>query len=94
MQLSRQVAIARIEERMISNDLKQAVLVALKLDDWEFTDETIAAQVPGWDSLSHVNVILTVEKKFGVRFKSLEVLKLKNVGDLQRLLDLKLGRTS
>lgn len=76
---------------MISNELKQAVLEALKLDDWEFTDETIAAQVPGWDSLSHVNVILTVEKKFGVHFKNLEVLKLKNVGDLQRLLDAKLG---
>jgi acyl carrier protein len=72
---------------MISNELKQAVLEALKLEDWEFADETTAAQVPGWDSLSHVNVILAVEKKFGVRFKNLEVLKLKNVGDLQRLLD-------
>jgi acyl carrier protein len=79
---------------MISNELKQAVLAALKLDDWEFCDETTAAQVPGWDSLSHVNVILTVEKKFNVRFKNLEVLKLKNVGDLQRLLDTKLGHRS
>ena len=48
------------------------------------------AEVPGWDSLSHVNVILAVENKFGVHFKNLEVLKLKNVGDLQRLLDSKL----
>ncbi len=79
---------------MISNELKQAVLEALKLDDWEFADETTAAQVPGWDSLSHVNVILAVEKKFGVRFKNLEVLKLKNVGDLQRLLDSKLEHRS
>ena len=77
---------------MITHDLKQAILQAIHLDDWEITDDTVASQVPGWDSLSHMNVILNVEKKFGVRFKNLEVLKLKTVGDLQRLVDLKLSQ--
>ena len=47
---------------MISEELKKVILSALKLDDFEFTDETIAPQVPGWDSLNHINVILEVEK--------------------------------
>jgi acyl carrier protein len=79
---------------MISDDLKQAILKSLQLEEWDLRDETTASEVPGWDSLNHVNVILAVEKKFGVKFKNLEVLKLKNVGDLQRLLDVKLGKTS
>lgn len=74
---------------MISEELKTTILKALKLDDWDITDETIAPQVPGWDSLNHVNVILAVEKQFNVRFKNIEVLKLKNVGDLQKLVDSK-----
>ena len=77
---------------MIGKELKDAILAALKLDEWELTEDTTAAQVPGWDSLSHVNVILAVEKRFGVRFKNIEVLKLKNVGDLQRLVNARRGR--
>jgi len=76
---------------MINSDLKQTILGALKLEDWDLKDETTAAEVPGWDSLHHVNVILAVEKQFGVKFKNLEVLKLKSVGDLQRLLDSKIS---
>ncbi len=77
---------------MISGELKKVIRGALKIDDWELTDSTIAAQVPGWDSLSHVNVVIAVEKHFGVRFRSAEVLRLKNVGDLQHLVDSKLAQ--
>jgi acyl carrier protein len=71
--------------------LKRVILTALKLDQWDIKDETIAAQIPGWDSLNHVNVILAIEKHFHVRFKTIEVLKLKNIRDLQRLLGAKLN---
>jgi acyl carrier protein len=64
----------------------------LDLDDFNLQDETMAPEVPGWDSLNHVNIILAVEKNFNVKFKSYEVLRLKNVGDLQKLVDLKLGK--
>lgn len=77
---------------MITQELKRVILTALKLDDWDIDDDTIATQVPGWDSLNHVNVILAVENRFRVRFKPLEVLKLKNIGDLQRLLTSKLEK--
>jgi acyl carrier protein len=75
---------------MIKSDLKRVILQELKLDDWQIGPETLAAEIPGWDSLSHANVILAIEKAFGVRFSNVEVLKLNNLGDLQRLLDSKL----
>jgi acyl carrier protein len=72
--------------------MKAVILGALKLDHWELNDSTIAGEIPGWDSLSHVNVVLAVEQHFGVRFRVMDVLRLKNVGDLQRLLDSALDR--
>jgi acyl carrier protein len=77
---------------MISPELKKVILKELDLDDFDLQDETMAPEVPGWDSLNHVNIILAVEKNFDVKFKSYEVLRLKNVGDLQKLVDLKLGK--
>lgn len=74
---------------MISQELKKVILTELNLDDFDLQDDTMAPQVPGWDSLNHVNIILAVEKFFNVKFKSYEVLRLKNVGDLQKLVDLK-----
>jgi len=76
---------------MISDELKKVILTELNLDDFDLQDGTIAPDVPGWDSLNHINVIIAVEKHFNVRFKSYEVLRLKNVGDLQKLVDTKKG---
>ena len=49
-------------------------------------DETTAADVEGWDSISHINLILAVEKKFQVRFTTAEVRGLNNVGDFVTLI--------
>ncbi len=76
---------------MVSEELKRVILETLKLDEWDLTDGTLASEVPGWDSLSHVTVVLAVEQQFGVRFASREVIGLRNIGDLQRLVDAKLG---
>lgn len=77
---------------MISPELKKVILTELKLDDFDIQDTTVAPEVPGWDSLNHINIILAVEKHFNVKFKSYELLRLKQVGDLQKLLDSKLGK--
>lgn len=74
---------------MVTDRLKRVILKELALDDFDIQDGTLATQVPGWDSLSHIRVLVAVEKEYGIRLKSLEVLRLKNVGDLQRLVDTK-----
>jgi len=76
---------------MVTERLKKVILEVLKLDDFDFQDNTTADQVPGWDSLSHLNVITAVEKEFSVRFKAYELLKLKDVGDLQNVINSKLS---
>jgi acyl carrier protein len=76
---------------MISDRLKSVIMKELGLDTLDVRDDTLANQVPGWDSLSHVRVLSAVEAEYGVRFKTLEVLRLKNIGDLQALVDRKLA---
>jgi len=76
---------------MISDRLKKVILRELELDDFEIVETTTASMVPGWDSLSHIRILTAVEAEYGIRFKTLEVLRLKNVGNLQALLELKLG---
>lgn len=78
---------------MISERLKTTILNQLRLKDCNLQDETYAYEVPGWDSLNHIRVILAVEKEYGFRFKTQELLRLKNVGDLQALIDQKINNS-
>ena len=78
---------------MISDRLKATILKTLQLDDWDIDDETLAYEVPGWDSLNHVAVLCAVEKAFGIRFQSSEVVNLQNIGELQMLVNEKLLTT-
>ena len=56
-------------------------------DELRITRETNAADVPGWDSLTHVTLLLNVEKRFGLRFSSAQVASLNSVGDLVDLIE-------
>ncbi len=61
-------------------------------DEITIRPEMTANDVDGWDSLSHVNLILAVEKGFGIRFSEREVLSFRNVGDLVRGVESKLAK--
>ena len=50
--------------------------------DVQITATTTAQDVEGWDSLSHVNLIVAAEDRFRVTFTQAELLKMRNVGDL------------
>ena len=56
-------------------------------EDIVLTDETTADDIDGWDSLTHVQLIVAVEKAFSVKFSTVEVMKLKNVGEFAALIE-------
>jgi acyl carrier protein len=49
-------------------------------------EDMTAGDVPTWDSLSNINMIIAVEKAFGVKFSIKDVRNLKNVGELLELI--------
>jgi acyl carrier protein len=52
----------------------------------DVTSGLSARDVDGWDSLTHIRLMVTVEKAFKVKFSTPEIGKLENVGDLVALI--------
>lgn len=54
------------------------------------SETSTAADVEGWDSLMHLNVVIELERRFRVRFSTAEISNLKeegqNIGALARLI--------
>jgi len=50
------------------------------------SDGMTAADVEQWDSLTHINLIVALEREFRIKFTTGEVSKLSNVGDLVTLI--------
>ena len=46
-----------------------------------------ANDVEGWDSLSHVVLILAIENRFHVKFNQKDLMTQKNVGDLVKSIE-------
>ena len=45
-------------------------------------DETTADDIEDWDSLEHINLVVAIENKFGIKFNMNEVTSMKNVGEM------------
>lgn len=73
------------------NQLKEVMQDVLDDDSIEPTETMTAEDVEGWDSLSHIRLMVSIEKRFKVKFTSAEVEKLRNVGDLLRAINSKSG---
>lgn len=51
-------------------------------DELVLEDDTVASDVDGWDSLTHLSLMNEIEEEFGFKFVMKEVQGLKNVGEL------------
>lgn len=60
------------------------------LDDLSITRDTTAADIEEWDSLSHIRLIVAIEREFKVKFTNAEIEGLSNVGELIDTIEAKL----
>ena len=45
-------------------------------------DNTVAQDIDGWDSLTHMELVAAIEEEFGIEFEMKELQELSNVGRL------------
>ena len=51
------------------------------------TDQTTAADVTGWDSLAHINLMFTIENEFGIQIPDDRLGSFATVGELRDYLE-------
>jgi acyl carrier protein len=73
----------------IFSSVKSIMADVFDIDDTGITLDTSAKDIEEWDSLSHIRLIVAVERKFKIKFKNSEIESLQRVGDLVALIETK-----
>ena len=71
-----------MERSEIYERLNEIFRDVLDNDEIELTDTSRADDIEEWTSLTHIQLIVEIEKAFGIRFKSDEILEWNNVGEM------------
>jgi acyl carrier protein len=80
-----------METTEILNILREVFVEVMDDETIALTTETTANDVEGWDSLSHIQLVVSIEKRFKIRFTSKEIQSWNKVGDILNCLSSKLA---
>jgi acyl carrier protein len=79
----------QMEEAQLYSKLTAIFREVFDEDELNVTPQTTADDLDGWDSLSHIRLVLAISKAFGVKFSASEIGNLKNVGEFASLIEKK-----
>jgi acyl carrier protein len=79
------------EQMRIDEQLGELVRALFNDDEIVLENDLAWSDIPGWDSLAHVNLIFSVEQTFSLEFDDEELSTFVTVGDLKRALHSRLG---
>lgn len=72
-----------MERTEIFKKLNEIFEDVLDLDETpNLTDGTTANDIEEWDSLSQIQLVVAIEKSFGVKFTAKEIIGWQNVGEM------------
>lgn len=71
-----------MEKNVILAEVQDIFRDVLDNEDIILANETVADDIEEWDSLSHIQLIVAIEKHFKIKFTSKEILSWKNVGEM------------
>lgn len=66
----------------LKHRVAQIIRSVFSQPDLVVSDNTVAADVPNWDSFNHMNLIMQLEEEFRIAFETEEIGKMGRVGDL------------
>lgn len=71
-----------MEKNEILAKVNEVFIDTLDNDEIKLSMETTADDIEEWDSLTHIQLIVAIEKAFKIRFTSKEILSWKNIGEM------------
>jgi len=74
---------------MINEQLTNVFRGVFGDDTITLNDQTTADQIEGWDSMSHINLIIAIEIAFKIEFSNEEIRSFNNVGEMQKCIESK-----
>lgn len=83
-----------MDKENIERVLSEIISTTLGRDDIVLSRDMKATDVPEWNSLNHIRIILACEEKFGIRLNARIVNSLNSVGDMIDTLSEKVNRNA
>ena len=71
-----------MDKNQILTEVQDIFRDVLDNEDIVLANETVADDIEEWDSLTHIQLIVAIEKHFKIKFTSKEILSWKNVGEM------------
>jgi acyl carrier protein len=78
-----------LDQRPVMAELADVFRTVFDDPEITVTEATCADDEPGWDSMTHIALIVETECRLGVTFAAAELDSLRRVGDLARLIEAK-----
>ncbi|MGB3710464.1 MAG: acyl carrier protein [Erythrobacter sp.] len=67
---------------MIEDRIKRVFLETMRIDESAYSEDLAAGEIPEWDSLRHVNLLMAVERELKINFDIGDSIDIETVGDL------------
>lgn len=71
-----------MERQKIFAKLNEIFVDIMDLDEVNLTETTCADDIEEWDSLTQIQLVVAIEKAFGIKFTSKEISDWQNVGEM------------
>ena len=71
-----------MDKNQILEEVQEIFREVLDNEEIVLAGETTADNIDEWDSLTHIQLIVAIEKHFKIKFTSKEILSWQNVGEM------------
>lgn len=67
------------------DEIKQILATTFQIPLESIGDDSSPQTIPQWDSVGHINLVMSLEKQFGLKFSMNEILEMQDLASIQRM---------